>query len=93
MGAPANNLAGKQRTRAERQQCTRPTFRESYEISDAVTPCSRVSDVAILRLSGFVASYAKILLASAAGIWAATDAQTASTLANNVAWLAHSVNA
>jgi hypothetical protein len=43
-----------------------------------------VSDLPIVRFSGFVASYAKTFLASAAAsVWAATGAQTANTLANN----------
>ena len=46
-------------------------------------PTAKVSGLPMVRLSGFVASYAKTLLASAAGIWDASDTQTASTIPNN----------
>jgi len=51
----------------------------NFEYSNAA---AGVSGLAIVRLSGFVASYAKSLLASAPGVWAAADVQIASTLEN-----------
>lgn len=52
-------------------------------MSNTVTPAVGVSKFPMVRFSGFVASYAKTLLASATPeVWAAAEAQIASTLEN-----------